>query len=45
MPANLIIWVSVALAVSEGLALIPGTSEGFKGILASVISVLKKIAS
>lgn len=45
MPSGLLLWVSVALAFSEGLALIPGTSPGFQGIVASVISILKKLGS
>lgn len=45
MPSGLLLWVSIALGVSEALALIPGVSPGFSGILASVITVLKKLGS
>ena len=45
MSQSMLVWVSVALAVSEGLALIPGLPKGFSGILASAISILKKLGS
>ena len=45
MPANALLWVSVALGISEALALIPGLPVGFSGILSSVITVAKKLLS
>lgn len=43
--ANLSAWLGVALFLSEALALIPGIPAGYEGIIASVISILKKLSS
>jgi len=45
MPSGLLLWVSVALGISEALALVPGLSPGFQGILSSIISIGKKLLS
>lgn len=45
MPSGVLLWVSIALGVSEALALVPGLPPGFSGILSSVITILKKLGS
>lgn len=42
--ANINIYLLVALGISEALALIPGSAQ-YKGILASVVAVLKKLTA